>query len=149
MKESSLKRYPGLTNIKSGPGGIADIDFIAQSYAAHYGKNSPGIRHHETTAILNALGKEGFINRQEIQTLRELYTFLSDVEKVLRISSGTAVNTLPTPGVERARVARLLGFKTVGRLMKRLDDVRALTSEYYDRLMKELCDLAGNGQPQS
>ncbi|MCE5251567.1 hypothetical protein LLG96_15260 [bacterium] len=149
MTESSLKRYPGLTNIKSGPGGIADIDFIAQSYAAHHGLDRPAVQLRETTAILKAFGSERILDRHSVSALTELYEFLSTVEKVLRISSGKAVNTVPAADAELTRVARLLGFKNVRRFTKRLDDVRIITREYYERLMKELRDRAENGSVQS
>lgn len=146
MIENSLERYPGLVNIKSGPGGIADIDFIAQSYAAHHGPDNPEIRKRETTAILEALASEGIIDRNKSSALTELYTFLMDVEKALRVSSGKAVNTLPESGVELARIARMLGFKNIRRFRKRLDDVRMLTREYYERMMRELLESAENGE---
>ena len=99
MINSSLKRYPGLTNIKSGPGGIADIDFIAQSYCAHYGFVNQKIRKRETTAILSALASEKIIKRHVTLSLIELYTFLSNVEKVLRIRTGEVDQEAVTPPV--------------------------------------------------
>ena len=149
MADSSQKRYPGLTNIKSGPGGISDIDFIAQTYTAHFGAINPIIRGRETTALLGILAQEQVIDFHTVSTLTELYTFLTDVEKVLRVSSGKAVNTLPASGTELTRISGMLGFKNVRRFTKRLDNVLALTREHYERMMKELCDLAENVQPKS
>jgi len=146
MIENSQERYPGLVNIKSGPGGIADIDFIAQAYAAHHGTDNPEIRKRETTAILEALASEGIIERAKTSALTELYTFLMDIEKVLRVSSGKAVNTLPESGIELSRIARMLGYKNIRRFIKRLDDVRTLTKEYYEQMMTELLDSAENGE---
>ncbi|MBN1294667.1 MAG: hypothetical protein JXB48_22720 [Candidatus Latescibacteria bacterium] len=144
MVDSSLKRYPGLTNIKSGPGGISDIDFIAQVYSAHFGSENNNIRGRETTALLNILAKEKVIGQHTVSTLTELYTFLTDVEKVLRISSGKAVNTLPVSGPELTRISGMLGFKNIRRFNNRLDNVLSLTREHYERMMKELCDQAKN-----
>ena len=144
MVDSSLKRYPGLINIKSGPGGITDIDFIAQSYAAHYGRDNPSVRQRETGAIFDALGSDQIIERHDGTALLDLYTFLINVEKAIRCSSGKAVNTVPVSGTELSRVARLLGFKNVRRFNKRLEDVMTLTREYHERMMVELQYRAGN-----
>ena len=147
MVDSSLKRYPGLINIKSGPGGIADIDFIAQSHAAHYGRDNQSVRQRETGAILNALSSERIIDRHDGAALLDLYAFLTDVEKAIRVGSGRAINTVPASEIELSRVARLLGFKNIRRFSKRLEDVRALTKEFHERMMTELQDRAGNGRP--
>ncbi|HDY88789.1 MAG TPA: hypothetical protein ENH82_11850 [bacterium] len=142
IAQNSLKRYPGMINIKSGYGGITDIDFIAQSYAAHYGAGKPQLRLCNTINILNALCAESLLNRHDVSTLIELFTFLCNVEKAIRTGSGKSVNTLPKSGIELARVCRLMGFKNVRRFNKQLQDVTSLTKELYDRLMQELLDSA-------
>ncbi|HDY89119.1 MAG TPA: hypothetical protein ENH82_13520, partial [bacterium] len=138
ISKNSAQKYPGLINIKSGYGGITDIDFIAQSYAAHSGKENPGVRFRNTASILTALGSENIIEWHDISTLKELYSFLYSVEKAIRIGSGKSVNTLPKSGTELARVARLMEYKNIRRFNKRLQDVISLTRELYDRLMKKL-----------
>ena len=140
IAENSIKRYPGLINIKSGHGGISDIDFIAQSYAAHFGADKPHLRYRDTASILNALGSENILSRYDVSSIKELYSFLCNVEKSIRIGSGKSVNTLPKSGTELARVARLMGYKNIRRFNKRLEDVITLTKEFYDRLMQELLD---------
>lgn len=135
MTESSGKRHPGLVNVKSGAGGLADIDFIAQTYAAHYGAELPGLRHRETLTLLDSLSAERIIERDEAAALSEAYRFLCDTEKSLRIGSGRSVNTVPRSGIELARAARLLGFRNVRKFTKRLQDVITLTRERYERLM--------------
>ena len=148
MTDSSLKRHMGLTNIKSGPGGIADIDFIAQSYAAHYGGEKPALQKRETKAILSELASERIINGHDAATLTELHTFLDDVEKAIRIISGKALNTLPESGVGIMRISRMLGFNNVRRFNNRLSDVCHVTREYHERMMKELLDRAESGSSQ-
>ncbi|MHB9027132.1 MAG: [protein-PII] uridylyltransferase family protein [Candidatus Latescibacterota bacterium] len=138
MAEQSQKRYPGLTNVKSGPGGMADIDFLAQTCAAHYGAGRPKIRHRRTDEILAALGRERLLDRAEVTALTEAYGFLCDTERALRIGSGKSINTLPESGIELARVARLLGFSNIRKFQKRLGDVLNLSRERYQRLMISL-----------
>jgi len=137
---SSIKRYPGMINIKSGNGGISDIDFIAQTYAVHYGADRPTLRLHETSAIIEALGDLEILSRHDASSIIELYSFLCEVEKSIRIGSGKSVNTLPGSGIELARVSRLMGYENIRRFKKRLEDVISLSKEYYDRLMNELLD---------
>jgi len=146
MIESSAKRHPRLINVKSGAGGLADIDYIAQSYAACYGASNRSLRYRETHRILEALGSASILERHDVSTLTELYSFLCGVEKALRIGSGRAVNTLPESEAELARIAQFQGFNKLGRFRKRLADVTSLTRELYDRLMNELLNRAENGE---
>lgn len=140
MAGSSFKRYPGLINVKSGNGGISDIDFLAQTYAVHYGASNPKLRHFETTNIINALGSENILTQHDTSSIIELYAFLCNVEKAIRIGSGKSVNTLPKSGIELARVSRLMGYDNIRRFRKRLEDVITLSKGFYDRLMRELLD---------
>ena len=134
----SSKKYTGMINVKSGKGGITDIDFIAQVYAACYGGDHPLVRHRATPAILEALGAKNIIDRHDTATLIEQYAYLSSVEKAIRIGSGKSVNVLPSSGTELLRVARLMGFKNVRRFQRRLTEVSTLTRELYDRWMTRL-----------
>jgi glutamate-ammonia-ligase adenylyltransferase len=143
MVEQSQKRYPGLVNVKSGSGGLADLDFVAQAFSAHYGAARPALRLRRTDAVLAELGEERIIERTEAAALEEAYRFLCDTERALRIGSGKSVNTLPDSGIELARVARLLGFANIRKFRRRLDDVLSLSRERYERLMRELRRDAG------
>jgi glutamate-ammonia-ligase adenylyltransferase len=142
--ENSRKRYPGLVNVKSGPGGLADIAFIAQTYAAHYGAEHPALQVKKTEDILGALASEHLIDRSEALSLIEAYRFLCDTEKAVRIGTGRPVNTVPATGTESARVARLIGFGNIRRFIKKVEDVISLSRERYDRLMSGLLDAASD-----
>ena len=149
MIASGAKEKAGLVDVKTGKGGATDIDFIAQSYAIHFGKEHPAVRHRTTTHILDSLGTASILDRHDATTLKELYSFFCTVEKAIRIGSGKSVNTLPPFGVELERVARLNGFKNVRRFKKRLDDAISVTGDYYDRLMQHLLDSASDGPTPS
>ncbi len=146
MCESSQKRHPGLINVKSGPGGLADIDFTAQAHAVHLGSTRTRLRFRGTPELLEALGRERIIGRDEASSLMESYRFLCDTEKALRIGSGRSVNTVPPSGVELARAARLLGFRNVRKFTKRLEDVLTLTRERYASLLQRLSNVPADGQ---
>lgn len=138
MTEQSRKRHPGLVNVKSGAGGLADLDFTAQAYAAHFGAIMPHLRSRRTDELFAAFGAEGCIERADASALIEAHRFLCDTERALRIGSGRSINTIPESGAELMRVARLLGFGNVRKFRKRLDDVLTLSRERYERLMTAL-----------
>ncbi len=144
--EQSAKRHPGLMNVKSGPGGLSDITFIAQTYAVIYGGDHPSLRIGRTVDILRALGDERLIDRGDSRALADAWIFLADVEQAIRIGTGRSVNTIPAEGVEAARIARLLGFRNIPRFMKRIEDVILPSRERFERMMNQAA--CGPGVPQ-
>ncbi len=146
MIDAAAKRYPGKRNVKSGSGGIADIDFIAQAWAVHYGSGQNVITKRDTPGIIRELGKAEIMSRHDVSTLLEQYSFLVKTEKAIRIGSGRAINTIPDTPEESGRIAGRLGFGNIRRFRKRLDDVCSLTAGAYDRLMKDLLSRAGDGE---
>jgi len=149
MTAQSLKRYPGMINVKSGPGGITDIDFIAQSYTANYGVSNESLRLRSTQDILLALADADIINAHDAKTLDEMYSFLCDVEKALRIGSGRSINTIPASETESYRIAKLMEFKNARRFRQRLIEVTGRVHELYLTMMDDLLQQAPNGETQS
>jgi len=145
IERTSAELHGGMRTIKSGPGGIMDIEFITQTYAAHYGHTHPRLCVQDTSGILEALAAEHILTKPDTETLADTYDFLRGVEKAIRIGSGKAVNTLPESGIELARVARLLDFKNVRKFSRRLSDITELSRELYNRLMGALTDDATAG----
>ena len=138
MTEKALSRGADTINVKSGPGGIADIDFIAQTYSVHFGADHPAVRKRGSAEILDALAAENLIDRQTSSTLIEQYNFLNELDKTLRIGSGRSMDIVQVDDREILRVAGLLGFKNVRRFRKRLGDAISLTRELYERTMTSL-----------
>lgn len=138
MAEDSVKKYPGLTNVKSNRGGLADIDFIAQTYIVHFGSLNTNLRKRDTRGIINLLSSFKIINPDDADVLNELYIFLSDVQKAIRIGSGKSINTLPLTGPELLRIADLLGFRNVHKFRNKVKDSMTRTREYYNILMNNL-----------
>ncbi len=149
MTGQSQKRHPGHINVKSGPGGIADIDFLAQTYTAHFGVSLPEVRMKSTAAMLSALAKEGSLDSHDVKTLLDMYEFLCDVESALRIGSGRSINTFSESDRESYRIARLLGFRNVRRFKKRLKEVTGRIHELYVVMMENLFNQIRDGERQS
>ena len=141
MIASSIVRNGKATNIKTGAGGIADIDFVAQTYAAHFGATDSSLKGHDTHELLNGLGKR-IINKDDAVQLQDMYEFLNDIEKYIRLSSGTSSNSLPEEGIDLVRVARLAGFTNIRRFQKKLTVTMSRVHELYSRLMSGLLGSA-------
>lgn len=104
MEESAP---PG--NIKRGPGGLVDIEFLVQLLQLKHGRENPALRSPNTLAALAALNKAGHLNDADYEYFGASYRFLRSVESRLRLMN-CASRVLPEDRVELAKLAHALGY---------------------------------------
>ena len=71
-----VKRRDYAPDIKLGPGGIREIEFIVQALQIVRGGREPALRVRGTQAALDAIAVRGLIPAAAIATLRDAYVFL-------------------------------------------------------------------------
>ncbi|MBM3279968.1 MAG: hypothetical protein FJY95_18115 [Candidatus Handelsmanbacteria bacterium] len=109
VKEMRRRMEPepaGPVDIKRGPGGIVDIEFIAQILLLKLGRKERELRLTSTRQVLERLGQTGEL--AGAQFLLDAYDRLRGIEKALRLASDQAENILPEGG-ELIVLARTLG----------------------------------------
>lgn len=80
--------------IKTGKGGLIDIDFIVQYIKLYYGKTNLSLRKTNTDDFFDTLVKMEILNREMVDKLLKAYNFLKKFETSLRIYSGYSKNEL-------------------------------------------------------
>jgi glutamate-ammonia-ligase adenylyltransferase len=123
-------------NLKRGPGGLVDIEFLVQSLQLQHGEIDPTVRVPGTLAALAALCQSGILSPEDFEYLSESFRFLRTIEARLRLMSTTARDDLPQQWSELAKLASLLGYASPDNL---LFDCRHYTSENrkrFERLLK-------------
>ena len=79
---SSEVRRRGLTNnIKLGPGGIREVEFIAQSFQLIRGGRTPELRGRGLRETLQAIRVQGLLPSQQVDDLEQGYAFLAQAGK--------------------------------------------------------------------
>ena len=91
-KESSGDHF----DLKRGRGGLADIDFLLQVLQLREGCNNEQFRVRGSRHLLSALPDTLFLPSSEATVLRDAYTFLRELETVLRIETDTGTNVIST-----------------------------------------------------
>jgi glutamate-ammonia-ligase adenylyltransferase len=122
-------------NLKRGPGGLVDIEFIVQSLQLRHGKTIAAVRVPGTLAALAALCQAGILSPDDYEYLSESFRFLRTIEGRLRLMSTTARDDLPQQWAELAKLASLLGYASPDNL---LFDCRHYTSENRRRFSRLL-----------
>ncbi len=132
-----LVRVAGV-NVKLDPGGIREIEFLAQTLALVWGGRDPALRQPGTIAALRALAGAGLIARRAAAELTEAYRFLRRVEHRLQMVADRQVHSLPAHPEALAGFATFMGFADAaafaGELARRLDRVRARYIAVFERI---------------
>ncbi|HEX3727359.1 MAG TPA: hypothetical protein VHV08_13995, partial [Pirellulales bacterium] len=118
------KAAPG--NLKLGPGGLVDIEFLVQMLQLKHAAEFPQIAMPGTLDALEALSAAGLLQRDDCQHFVAAYRFIRTVQSRMRLMSATARNVLPDEPRELAKLAGLLGYTSAAGL---LSDCQRTTAE--------------------
>ncbi len=97
-------------NVKLGPGGIRDVEYLAQSFQLLYGGRIPQLRNRSTLRALRSLADAGLLPAQRVAEVSDAYLFLRRVENRLQMEAERQTHVLPKDADGLRRLALLLGF---------------------------------------
>ncbi len=93
-------------NIKLGPGGIREIEFIAQALQLVFGGRLPAIRERNTLAALRRLHQNRLLPKEEYRRLVRAYSYLRTLEHRLQMRHQRQTHSLPKDSASLTQVAR-------------------------------------------
>ena len=105
-----VKRKGYQDNIKLGPGGIREIEFIAQAFQLIRGGREPDFQQRELLRILPLLAHKQLLPETAIKELIDAYLFLRNTEHALQGWRDEQTQRLPVNPEDQARIARVMGF---------------------------------------
>ena len=105
MIEQEGRAAENRENIKLGPGGIREIEFIAQTLQLVRGGTTRTLRQRSLMRALEALGEEQTITPDAVVALSDAYRFLRDVENRLQMIADRQTHELPQQDINRVRLA--------------------------------------------
>ena len=111
MEQELARERADYFNIKTGRGGIVDIEFLVQMLQLRYGWRLPALRQRATLPALQALHACGVLPTDDFQMLTRGYRFLRTVENRLRIERDQPVEALESGGEQLTALARRLGYE--------------------------------------
>jgi glutamate-ammonia-ligase adenylyltransferase len=135
MREK-MEGHKGKRDVKRGPGGQVDVEFLVQMLQLKYGGAKPEIRTPNTWAGLDALHAAKLLSPADHAALRVAYDFLRLVEGRLRITTNRALDEIPDAAGERDKLARRLGFDGANAFLTELDGHFKRTRETFRRLVE-------------
>ena len=119
-------------NVKLGPGGIREIEFIAQVFQLIRGGRDAALQQRPTLAVLRLLAERGQLTATAVDELTAAYDFLRRLEHRLQYLDDAQTHVLPESEADRLIVARAMGFACHAALLEELDDHRIQVSRHFE-----------------
>jgi glutamate-ammonia-ligase adenylyltransferase len=110
-------------DIKRGPGGIREIEFMVQAYQLLRGGREPRLQTPSLFSALSALDEMGMVDSDTVGTLRDHYGFLRRLENCIQALHDQQTHLLPQ-GDDLGRVATAMGFTEQAALVDAVQQVR-------------------------
>ncbi|MGB4674613.1 MAG: bifunctional [glutamate--ammonia ligase]-adenylyl-L-tyrosine phosphorylase/[glutamate--ammonia-ligase] adenylyltransferase [Azovibrio sp.] len=124
-------------HIKLGPGGIREIEFIAQVFQLIRGGRDPGLQVRPTLSVLKLLAERGILEKETEQELRLAYEFLRRLEHRLQYVEDQQTHMLPDTPAERALIAASLDFPDWEALLACLNAHRQKVSAHFEAIFSD------------
>ncbi|MDN5864983.1 MAG: bifunctional [glutamate--ammonia ligase]-adenylyl-L-tyrosine phosphorylase/[glutamate--ammonia-ligase] adenylyltransferase [Gammaproteobacteria bacterium] len=121
-------------DVKNGPGGIREIEFIVQAFQLVRGGREGLLATPRLRGALAATGRLRLLDAGDVLGLSAAYAFLRRVENRIQIEHRTAEHRLPESEERRLRMAASLGFADWPGFMQELDRHRAAVRKVFDAI---------------
>ena len=131
---AEVERREMSDHIKLGPGGIREIEFIAQAFQLIRGGRDPSLQLRPTIGVLALLAQKGLLPPQTATELSEAYVFLRRLEHRLQYLEDAQTHELPASDEDRALVAQAMGFSSWLAFAPALEAHRERVSRHFDEV---------------
>nr|WP_305040955.1 bifunctional [glutamate--ammonia ligase]-adenylyl-L-tyrosine phosphorylase/[glutamate--ammonia-ligase] adenylyltransferase [Geobacter sp. SVR] len=140
MEHELAKETADSYNIKTGRGGMVDVEFISQYLQLRHGWHYPEVRTTSTVVALKEAGTLGLLPEGDAAMLVSGYKFLRKLENRLRIIHDYSVSDLSGPAGYLNKLALRLGYdprlKNPGSaLISDYEEITGRIRDCYDRVM--------------
>ena len=145
---AEVQRRDMVDNIKLGPGGIREIEFIVQSLQLVRGGNHPELQERGLLTVLPRLVGERGISDGDAHELRSAYVYLRRLENFIQAQRDQQTHDLPEDAADRARLALAMGHDTWDALCADLDCHRSNVTRQFEAIAFRRRDSADDSTQQ-
>ncbi len=132
-----VERRERADDVKLGPGGIREIEFIAQGLQLIRGGREPELRARPTLQVLDVLSRKKLVPETAARDLAAAYVFLRRVEHCLQYLDDAQRHELPQEEEDRGRVARMMRCDRWDAFARELAAHRANVTRHFENVFAE------------
>lgn len=129
-----LRRKDRMENIKLGPGGIREIEFIGQAFQLIRGGTDKALQIRPILEVLQLLGEMELLTLQDAGQLQQSYRFLRRVENHIQQYQDRQTHDLPTDTLAQKILAYSLDYADWTDFKQHLDQVRKQVHEVFEQV---------------
>jgi [glutamine synthetase] adenylyltransferase / [glutamine synthetase]-adenylyl-L-tyrosine phosphorylase len=126
---------PAAGDLKRGPGGIVDIEFLVQMLQLKHARGNHTLRVPNTLSALSAMYRAGLLDADDYEFFDASYRLLRTIEGRLRLMNSTARDQLPRDPVELTKLAGLLHYPSSDGLLMDYENATRQTRERFERIV--------------
>jgi glutamate-ammonia-ligase adenylyltransferase len=121
-------------HVKLGPGGIREIEFIAQAFQLIRGGRDPSLQQRATLEVLATLAGKRLLDQEEVTELSTAYVFLRRLEHRLQYLDDEQRHTLPESDSDRQTIAATMGYADWRAFSAALEAHRASVTRHFENV---------------
>jgi glutamate-ammonia-ligase adenylyltransferase len=110
MERELARERPGRYDLKTGRGGLLDVEFAVQWLQMEHGFDVR-VRTTDTVGALHALRDADYLSVEAFESLRDGYVFLRRLEQRIRIVHGSGAPVLEATATGLTKLARRMGIQ--------------------------------------
>lgn len=133
--DAEVARKDLADNLKLGPGGIREIEFIVQLVQLIRGGREPALRVRGLLPALTACEARGHIPTARARALREAYVFLRRLENRVQMMRDAQTHDLPDDALTRERLALALDYPAWDALAEALAKHRDIVAAEFEAVL--------------
>lgn len=118
-------------NLKTGKGGLVDVEFVVQMLQLRYGKDNQNVRCRNTLDALEELKDKKIVKLADAKRLEEGYLFLKRMENLLRLLHDRSISELKESDFDRLTI-ELEEFKNTDDLKKNYRSITENIRKIYE-----------------
>ncbi|ANJ67520.1 bifunctional glutamine synthetase adenylyltransferase/deadenyltransferase [Halothiobacillus diazotrophicus] len=145
--EVEMTRKGLIDNIKLGPGGIREVEFIGQLFQLLRGGREPRLQSRSILKTLDVLGETHQLPASMIAELKSGYDFLRRTENRLQMQHDQQTQSLPIKDDDRTRLALAMGFDSWQHFLPALDAHRHRIHRHFGEILKTQRDERRDDDP--
>ena len=133
---AEVQRRELAEDLKLGPGGIREVEFLVQALQLIRAGREPALRGRSLLPTLAALADAGHVAAVTADRLAAAYRALRRLENRVQMLGDQQVHGLPEDPLARLRIARALGYADTTAMLDELDGHRSVVAEEFAGLLE-------------
>ena len=145
MINAEVRRRGLENNVKLGPGGIREVEFIVQAFQLIRGGQEKHLQSRELVKVLDMLSADGYLPHKDTEELKAAYLFLRDSEHAIQAMRDEQTQQLPDDELSQARIALSMQCDDWQDYQQKLNAQRAIVSHHFSHIVAQDNDESDGG----